>query len=98
MLLKLGVRCSCFVAAGLNLSTPTYPILLVPCQMSKHGRLGKALALHGCYLRRFEQQGANKIGSVSWPESGFFCLLFLAVEEKYGRAEGRGLKKPHGCG
>ena len=74
------------------LSTPTSPISAVPCQMAKHGRLDKALALHGCYLRRFDQQGAGEIGLGSWPESGFFCLLFLAVEEKYGRAAGRRLK------
>ena len=28
------------------------------------------------------------------PESGFFCLLFLAVEEKYGRAAGMPFEKP----
>ena len=29
------------------------------------GRLDKAPALHGCYLRRFDQQGAGEIGQGS---------------------------------
>ena len=46
-----------------------------------------------CSLRRFDIKVGTYSGLESWPESGFFCLLFLAVEEKYGRAPGRGLKK-----
>ena len=30
-------------------------------------------------------------------ESGFFCLLFLAVEEKYGRPPGMAVEKRQGC-
>ena len=46
------------------------------------GRLDKAPALHGCYLRRFDRRGADKIGSVSWLEGGLSSLVLSAVGKK----------------
>ena len=80
----LRSRSDILVAAGHLFSTPTYPILLVPCQMARQDvwtRRGEVSI--GTYSPcRFDQQGANKIGSVSWPESGPSWLLLLAVEKK----------------
>lgn len=44
------------------LSTPTYPILSVPCQMSAQDVQTRRVVYRDVDSRRFDQQGADKIG------------------------------------
>ena len=63
-------------------ATPTYPILLVPCQMARQdvwtrrGEHREVLSAPVCL------QGADTIGRVSWSEPASFWLLFLSCLKK----------------
>ena len=75
-----------------RLQLTRYSTCLVKCA-SQDVRSRRAV-YRDVHSRRFDQQGEWNIGIVSGPESGFFCLLFLGVEEKYGRAAGTPSERP----